>query len=98
MIAQQLIHHIQRKHHGLAHLDQLKREIEVALYIRRIDDVDYRIRSAVDYEIARHLFLAGVRADGVDARQIDKLVIFPAYDLAYLMLDRDAGEVADVLI
>ena len=47
------------RNHGLAHLDKLQREIKVALYIRRVNDVYYRVRLALDYKIARYLLLAG---------------------------------------
>ena len=98
VVAQKLIHHIQRQNHGLAHLDKLQREIKVALYIRRVNDVYYRIRLALDYKIARYLLLAGIRADGIYAGKIDKVVVLPSDNLADLVLDRNAGKISDVLI
>ena len=98
VVAQKFIHHVQRQHHGLAHLYKLKREIQVALDIRCIGDIYYRIGLFVDYEIPGDLLLTGIRTDGVDARQVDKAVIFIADYLAQLMLDRHAREVADMLI
>ena len=98
MVAQKLIHHVQRQNHGLAHLDKLQREIKVALNIRRVNDVYYRVRLALDYEIARYLLLAGIRADGIYAGKIDKVVVLPSDNLADLVLDRNAGKISDVLI
>ena len=98
VVAQKLIHHVQRQHHGLAHLDKLQREIKVALNISRVNDVYYRIRLALDYKIARYLLLAGIRADGIYAGKIDKVVVLPSDNLADLVLDRNAGKISDVLI
>ncbi len=98
VVAQKLIHHVKRKHHGLAHFYELEREIQVTFYIRRVNYIYYRIRLTVYYKISRDLLLAGIRADGVYARQIDKVVALPADHLTDLMLYRYAGEIADMLI
>ena len=47
-----LVHHVQRQHHRHAQLEQLQREIEVALDVRGIDDVDDAVRLFIDDEIA----------------------------------------------
>ena len=95
VVTQKLIHHIKRQHHGLSHLYELKREIQVALDIRCVGDIYYRIGLFVDYKIAGDLLLTGIRTDGIDAGQVDKAV---ADYLAHFMLDRHAREVADMLI
>ena len=39
-VSAQLIHHIECNHHGNIHLQQLHREIEIALDVRRVHDID----------------------------------------------------------
>ena len=47
--------------------------------------------------VGDHLF-AGIRAQGIDAGQIHHLAVLLAPHLAHLLIHRDAGEIAHVLI
>ena len=98
VVSKKLIHHIERKHHRLAHFGKLKRKIEVSLDVRCVGDVQYGVGRIVDYKIAGNDLLAGVRTYGVYARQIDDGAVLTPLRLARLMLNRNAGEVADMLI
>ena len=63
VVSQKLIHHIESQHHRLTHLDKLKRQVQIALDICSIGDVDYGVGFFVDDKIARYLLLAGIGTD-----------------------------------
>ena len=56
-----LIHHVQGNHHRYAHLQQLHRQVQVPLYIRRVHDIDDCVRLLLQYKVAGYDFLAGIR-------------------------------------
>ena len=93
-----LVHHVEREHHRHVQLHELHRQIQVALDIRRVDDVDDPLRMLLEHKAPRDELLARIRRHRVDARQVgDERVLVPA-DRAVLAVDRDAREVADVLV
>ena len=97
-VAGQLVHHVQRHDHRHVHLQQLHRQIQIALDVRRVDDVDDGLGLSLQHEIARDELLARIRRHRIDARQVgDQRVLLPA-DLAVLAVDRHAGEIAHVLV
>ena len=93
-----LVHHVEREHHRHVELHELHRQVQVALDVRRVDDVDDPLRVLLENEAPRHELLARIRRHRVDAGQVgDERVLVPA-DHAVLAVDRDAREVADVLV
>jgi hypothetical protein len=86
-----LVGHVQRDDHALAHVDQLQREEQVALEVHRIDHVDDDVARQDD--VAGDRLLVVERADSVDARGVDHIVLA---DAAAREFDGRAGEVADV--
>ena len=94
----QLIHDIERHHHRNIHLQQLHGEVEVALDVRRVDDIDDRPRLFVKHKAAGDDLLTGVGRHGIDAGQVGDERVFVSLDDAVLAVDRHAGKVADVLI
>ena len=97
-VAGQLVHHVERQHRRHAQRQQLQRQIEVALEIRRVDDVDDAVGLVFQDEIAGHDLLRRVGAERVDARQIDHGAVLLPADGAGFLVDRDAGEIADMLV
>ena len=93
-----LVHHIERQHHRHAQLKELKRQVQVALDIGRIDDVNDAVRLSVEDEVSGNDLLLRVGAQGIDARQIDHGAILYLADLADFLIDCHAGEVAHMLI
>ena len=93
-----LIHHVERQHHRHAQLEELKRQVQVALDIGRIDDVNDAVRLSVENEVPGNDLLLRVGAQGIDARQIDHGAILCLADLADFLIDCHAGEVAHMLI
>ena len=93
-----LVHHVQRQHHGPVELHELHREIEVALDIRGVDDVDDRIGASREDEVAAHHLLARVGRQRVDAGKVGDGRLGMAADHAVLAVHRDAGKVAHMLV
>ena len=93
-----LVHHVQRQHHRHAQLQKLQRQIQVALDVRRVHDVDDAVRLLVENEISGYDFLLRIGSERIDARQVnDRAALFPA-NLAHLLIDRHARKIAHVLI
>ena len=97
-IARELVHHVECEDHRAVELDELQRQVEVALDVRRVDDVDDARRLLAQDELARDDFLFSVRRHRVDARQVRDFRVRVAADAAALLVDRDAREVADMLV
>ena len=93
-----LVHHVERQHHRYAQLKELEREVEIALNVGRVHDVDDAVRLFVQNEIARDDLLLRVGAQRVNARKIHNRAAFFIADLAYFLVDRHAREIAHVLI
>ena len=94
----ELVHHVESEHHRDVELHQLQREIKVALDVGRVDDVDDRGGLLLDQEVARHDLLVRVRRERVDAGKVDHRRLGMTAQLALLLVDSDAREVADMLI
>ena len=93
-----LVHHIQGQHHGDAHFHQLEGQVQVPLNVGGVHDVDDTVGLLVDNEVPGDDFLRRVGPDGVDARQVYHRAVLLAPDRAGLLVHRDAGEVAHVLV
>ena len=92
------VHHVDGHHHREPQFRELRGEVEVALDVRSVDDVENRVRTLLDEEPARHLLLDGVGRERVDAGEVlyDDILVTGEYSV--LLLDRDARPVADVLL
>ena len=91
------VHHVQRDDHGDAELGELGGQIEVALEVRRVDDVQDRVRALGDQIVTGDDLLQRVGGERVDARQVGDGHAVVSLELAFLLLDGDAGPVADEL-
>ena len=90
--------HVEGEHHGHAQLHELHRQIQVALQVRRVDHVDDHVGFFLDDEIPRDPLFLGVGRQAVGARQIHDVEFRVAAEAgAFLLFDRHAGIVADVL-
>ena len=97
-VAAHFVHHVERQHHRDLHFKKLQRQIEVALDIRGVDDIDDAIRLLIQDKIAGHDLLGRIGAQGIDTRQIDDAAALCAAHHALLAVDRHAGEIADMLV
>ena len=92
------VHLVERHDNGNAKLHELLGQIQVALEVGRVDDVDDRVNRALRQKLAGDDLLFGVRGQRVDARQVNDLHVVAALELAALLLNRNAGPVAHVLM
>ncbi len=92
------VHHVQRDHDRDAELDELGRQVQVALQIRRVNDVEDRVRELLDQVVSRDDFFQCVRGERVDAGKVRDDHVAVSLQLALFLLDGDAGPVADVLV
>ena len=97
-VAGHLVHHVQGDDHGDVHLQKLHGQVEVALDIRGVHDVDDAPGLVNEDEVPAHQLLAGIGGHGVDARQVRDPGVGPAADRPVLPVHGDAGEVAHVLV
>ena len=93
-----LVHHVECDDHGNVQLHELRGEVEVALDVGSVNNVDDRIGLGVDDELAAHDLLARVGRERVDARQVCDRGLWMAAHLAVLAIHGDAREVAHVLV
>ncbi len=92
------VHHVQRNDHRDAQFGELRGQVQVALQVGRVDDVEQRVRALVDQHVTGDDFFHRVRAQGVNARKIRNDDILLALEAAFLLLNRNARPVADELV
>ena len=92
------IDHIHRQHHRMTQIHQLGRKVEVALNVGAVHDIQNRVGVILHQIGSGHQLLRGVGRQGVDARQVLDHHIRVALQSALLLLHRDAGPVAYVLV
>ena len=97
-VAAHLVHHVQRQHHGGVQLHELHGQVEVALDVGSIHDVDDAGGLFADDELAGDDLLAGIGGHGVDARQVGDLGLRVALDGTALAVHRHAREIAHMLV
>ena len=61
------VHHVDGHHHRKPKLRELRREVEVALDVGAVHDVEDRVRTLFHQELPRHLLLGRVGGERVDA-------------------------------
>ena len=91
-----LVHHIQCEYHRNVQLEQLHGQIQVALNVGSVRDIDDTIRFLVQDVIAGDNLLLRIGAQRIDPRQVDDRAIRLSADLPDLLLHRHAREVADM--
>ena len=97
-IVAHFVHHVECQNHGFPQFHELHGEVEVALDVVGINDVDDGFGLLLHDELARNHFFVGVRRKRVDARQVGDRGVGMAFDDAVLAVDGDAWEVADMLV
>ena len=92
------IHHVDGDDHGDAQLGQLGGEVQVALQVGAVDDVQDGVGPLTDQVVTGYNFFQGVGRQGVDARQVHDDDVVVLLQLAFLFLYGDAGPVAHKLV
>ena len=94
-----LVVHIERTDHGDVHVDELGGEVEIALEVTGVDDVDDEVGRMVDELLANVEFLWRIGRKRVGAGEIDQLdMVALILGEARLRIDRDATVVAHALM
>ena len=95
------VEHVDHDDHRHTHFDQLGREVEVALEVRGINNVDDRFSLTRQDVVTGDAFIftgRGCRRNRIDAGKVDELDLFVAvFEITGLLVDRDAGPVAHAL-
>ena len=92
------VHLVERDDHRDPELHELRRQIQVALQIGRVDDVDDGVGVAARKEVSRDDFLVGIRRKRVDAREVDKLHVPIATEGARLLFHGNARPISHILM
>ena len=92
------IHHVDGHHNGNAQLGELRGEVEVALQVGAVDDIQNGIGTLLDQVVTGYHLLQRVGGQGVDAGQVHDHHIVVLLQLALFLLHRDAGPVTNELI
>ena len=97
-VAAHLVHHVQRQHHGNIQLHQLHGQVEVALDVGGVHDIDDAGGLFADDELPGDDLLAGIGGHRIDARQVGDLGLRVPLDGTALAVHRHARKVAHVLV
>ena len=97
-VGRYLVHHVERDDHGAIELHELQRQIQIALDVGGIDDVDNRIGVLIKDELAADDLFARVRRQRIDAGKVGDARLRMVANGAVLAVNRYAGKVADVLV
>ena len=92
------VDHVDRHHHGDAQLDELGGQVQVALHVGAVHDVQDGVGLLAHQVAAGHDLLQGIGGEGIDAGQVLDDHVLMALQLALLLFHRDAGPVAHVLV
>ena len=97
-VAPQLIHHVQRHHHGNVHFQQLHGQIQVALDVGGIHDIDNGFGFVFQNKVPGNQLLAGIGRHGIDTGQVgDPRIIVAPYD-PILPVHRNTRKIAHMLV
>ena len=93
-----LIHHVQRQHHGDLQLHELHGQIQVPLDVGGIHNVDDAAGMVLHQKVPGDNFLVGIGRQGIDARQIRDGGFGMVADGAVFPVHGDPREIAHVLV
>ena len=97
-VFRQLVHHVQCQHHGPVQLNQLQGQVQIALNIGGIHDIDNACRLLPQDKLPGHNLLLGVGGHGINPRQIRNLRQLVAPDAAAFLIHRHPREIAHMLV
>ena len=92
------VDHVDRHDHRDAQFNELRGQVEVALDVCAIDNVQNGIGLFPHQIAAGHHFLQGIGGQRIDARKILDHHLPVAFEATFLFFHRDAGPVAHILI
>ena len=92
------VHHVHGHDHRDAQFGQLRGQVQVALEVRAVHDVEDGVRTLIDQIVAGDDLFERVRAERVDAGKVHDDNVVMLFQAAFFFLDRDARPVAHKLI
>ena len=92
------VHHVDGHDHRDAQLHQLGGQIQVALQVGTVDDVQNGVGALADQIVPGHHFLQRVGRQGVNTRQVGDGNFGVLLQLALFLFHSNAGPVADELV
>ena len=92
------VHHVHGHHNGQAQLQQLGGQVQVALDVGAVHDVQDGVGLLLHQIAAGHNLFQGVGAQAVNAGQVLNDHVLVALQLAFLLFNGNAGPVANVLV
>ena len=92
------VHHVDGDDHGDAKLGQLGGQVEVALEVGAVDDVQDGVRALRDQVVQGDDLFHGVRGQRVDTGKVHDDDVVVLLQLAFLLFHGDARPVADELV
>ena len=94
--AEQLVVHVESHHHGDIHIDELGGEVEVALEVASIYDIEDDVWVFLDDVLAYVEFLRRIGAEAISSGEVDKVeCVSTMVECADLLVDGNATVVAD---
>ena len=97
-VGRHLVHHVERDDHGAVKLHKLQRQVQIALDVGCVDDIDDGVRALVEDELTAHDLFTCVRRQRINTRQVGNVRLGVVADGAIFAVDRHAGKVTDVLV
>ena len=91
------VDHVEGDHHRVAQLQKLGGQVEVALDVGGVHQIQDGVRLLTDEVVPGHHLFQGVGGQGVDAGQVHDCDILLSLQAALLLLHRDARPVAHKL-
>ena len=92
------VHHVQGQNHRHAQVQDLAREVQIALKIGRVNQIDNSVGAAIKQVIARNDFFGRIRRERIDARKVGDNDLFVLGVLTLFFLDGNARPVANILV
>ena len=92
------VHHVDGDDDRDAQLGELRGEVQVALEVRAVDDVQDRIGTLADQVVTGDDLFQRVRGQGVDTGKVGDRHTVVLLELAFLLFHGDAGPVANELV
>ena len=93
-----LIHHIQGQHHRNIQLHQLHGKTKIPLQIGSIHNINNACRLFLQKKFSGNNFLAGIRRQGINPRQIRYHCLWMVTDSTILSIHRYPGKITYMLI
>ena len=97
-VGRHLVHHVERDDHGAIELHKLQRQIQIALDVGGVNDIDDGVGMLIQDKLAAHDLLTRVRRQRVNAGQVGNARLGVVTNGTVFAVDRYAGKVADVLV